>query len=289
VGILAALLVALSPYCVFISQELRPYSQMAFMALASAYFFLRFLETGSWKFWLWTLLFTIGATYSHVLAWSLLVVENLFFFLQYKRYSKFLLSWLGLQLGVLLVFSPIILATLTILKASGVTPDSVAPTGVKVFIYTVVKKGFGAILHLSSAYYFKDLPLRRLLEVFSSPLRGLTLIVMVITPWILLLRGIRAHFRLRNWGAYYILLIFAVPLSSFVIEGTNPNYYANSSPAFMAILALGLSGFNLKWRRLLGLACIFISILGLTYLWSSPTNTYLGEDYQGVEIGRAHV
>ncbi len=282
VGLVAALLLAISPYGVFISQELRPYSLMTCMYLAAAYYFLRFLETGSVKFWLLNLVFTVGAVYSHIFAWTILIVENLYFFLYFRTHSKYLLHWFGLQIGVILLFAPTIPATITMLQASGVNPESVSPgkMSLSAFLYMAVKKGFGLVLHFSGGYYFQDLPLRRLFNIFAQPLQGLILLIMIIIPWIFLLGGFRELWRRRVRSDLYLLLLFIIPGAVLLIEGTNPNYYTNASPAFFAISALGWLSLPKLWRFMMGAAYLLMVAVSLGFIYTSPVNTYLPENYQ---------
>lgn len=284
VGMISALLLAISPYGVFISQELRPYSLMTFMTLASAYAFLRFLETRSWKYWVLTLLATSAATYSHVFAWSILIVENLFFFIHFRRFRPLMSAWLGLQASVFLLFLPTLSATLSVLHASGVSSESVLPTamGSGAFFNMALRKGIGLIFRLSGGYYLKELSFRSLLEVWKTPFQGAILLIMLIVPWIFLAAGLRQLLKRKVFTDLFLFLLFLIPGSVFLIEGTNPNYYSNASPAFFAISALGLWSLSRRWRVTTSLAYAVMVAVSLNFIWASPVNTYITEDYQAL-------
>ncbi len=284
VGMISALLLAVAPYGVFISQELRPYSLMTFMTLASAYAFLRFLETKSWKYWILALLATSAATYSHVFAWTILIVENLFFFIHFRRFKSLLYPWLGLQFVVFLLFAPTFSATMTVLADCGVSSETVIPTQMSqgAFLYMAIKKGFGFVLHLTGGYYFKELAPRSLLGILRSPFQGAILLIMIIVPWIILLAGLRQLLKRKVYTDLLLFLLLLIPGSVFLIEGTNPNYYANASPAFFAISALGLLALSRAWRIGTSLAYGIMVAVSLNFIWASPTNTFLTEDYQGL-------
>ncbi len=282
IGLMASFLVAVSPYCVFISQELRPYSLMTLTILASCYFFLRYLESGEKKFWLLALIFTIGATYSHFFGWSVLIIENIYFFLRTKHHSRYILSWLGLQILVILAFSPTLLGTLNVLDASGVSTERLVVSNFGFFLYSAVKKTFGAVLHFAGGYYFFDLPIGKMLSILRQPGQGLMLLIMFAVPWIFLVAGSWKLFKWKSWPNLIIVLMFLIPVSVLLIEGTNPNYYSPASPAFFIILGVGILALVSFWRRILVTAYLIMCGVALLHIYSSPVNTFLTEDYQGL-------
>jgi uncharacterized membrane protein len=64
IGLIAATVLAFSPFHVWYAQETRMYAMLTFFVLASAFFFLRALHFGDWKDWTGYILTTVAALYT---------------------------------------------------------------------------------------------------------------------------------------------------------------------------------------------------------------------------------
>lgn len=94
VGVLAALLLAVSPFHIWYSQEARMYSFLALNALAANFFLLRLFRyerLGDWVGYTFTLIFTL---YSHYLGALLLLAHYVFFSLHYRHNKQLFKHWL---------------------------------------------------------------------------------------------------------------------------------------------------------------------------------------------------
>jgi len=81
VGLLGALLQALSPYAVYYGQEARMYAQMALFVVLSTYFFLRLVRDEARRSWLTGVAYVVTASvacYSHLFAWPVVVAQGLY-------------------------------------------------------------------------------------------------------------------------------------------------------------------------------------------------------------------
>ena len=76
-GIIAALLVTLSPYMVWYSQEVKMYTLVTALALLAIYSLRRALEGGGWPWWLTQIVATSLAFYAHILAALLIPAQVL--------------------------------------------------------------------------------------------------------------------------------------------------------------------------------------------------------------------
>ncbi|MCK4261947.1 glycosyltransferase family 39 protein, partial [bacterium] len=106
VGLISALIIAFSSYQVFYAQEARLQTLVTLLILLSLYFFYRSLKEGRTVFWLAFILFTILSLYTFFYSFFILLVENIFFFLNFKRYRNAFKIFIISQIGILLLFLP---------------------------------------------------------------------------------------------------------------------------------------------------------------------------------------
>lgn len=105
-GIMSALILAISPFHIYYSQEFRMYTLISVLSLASAYFLRRFQKEGKYKY-------LIGYAVSHTLNFYINMVtvliyfaESAFFVFYRKKYRAFLKKWLIANIGIILLFLP---------------------------------------------------------------------------------------------------------------------------------------------------------------------------------------
>jgi mannosyltransferase len=109
VGIISALILAISSFNIQYSQEARMYSLMVLLALLSMYFFVRFLERNTLLTSFGYVLTTTLLVYSHVLGLLMLIAQNVYLVtvvLLSKKRTFRLLHWLILEAIVIVLFSP---------------------------------------------------------------------------------------------------------------------------------------------------------------------------------------
>lgn len=115
VGLVAAVLIACSPYAVAASRTSRPYTLLPLVSLLSLYCLARALETGHRQplpfrgDWLAYILFSVATIYTHTWGVFLIVAENAFFlaelFLRHDTRRLFW-TWVGVQLAILALYAP---------------------------------------------------------------------------------------------------------------------------------------------------------------------------------------
>jgi uncharacterized membrane protein len=109
VGLISALFLAISPFNVEYSQELRMYSLILFLALLSMYFFVRFLEQDSRAVSVGYVLSTALMLYADSFGLFVLVAQNLFvagLLLRSSQRRSLLKQWIPIQAIIVIIFAP---------------------------------------------------------------------------------------------------------------------------------------------------------------------------------------
>jgi mannosyltransferase len=103
VGLAAGLLLAISPFNIWYSQETRMYSLIALATLAATWFLLRIINDGGRREWIGYAIAMFIAVYSHYLAIFVLVAHYIFFSIHHRLDKNLLRKWLiyGGSVGLL--------------------------------------------------------------------------------------------------------------------------------------------------------------------------------------------
>lgn len=117
-GLISAFLLAISPFHIYYSQELRSYSLFILLSLLSICFFIRILERERMFLWICFIFSNILCLCSHGCAVFFLLSENIYFFLSDNR-KKLLFRWFISQLIILLFYSPLFFILIKGLTISG--------------------------------------------------------------------------------------------------------------------------------------------------------------------------
>ena len=107
VGLLAAGLLAISPYHVWYSQEAKMYSIVVLLALASTYAFVAALETNDRFWWAAYVVVTSLMFYTHVVTVLIFVAQSLYAVLAYRSWRGREKSWLIAAAALTLPYVPI--------------------------------------------------------------------------------------------------------------------------------------------------------------------------------------
>ncbi|HWP93852.1 MAG TPA: glycosyltransferase family 39 protein [Thermodesulfobacteriota bacterium] len=109
-GILSALILALSNFHIYYSQEARMYSLMVLLTLASMYFFLRMLKSEGRADSIGYILSSSLLMYTHIYGLFIIIAQNIYSFteliLERKDSKLNLKKWILLQLILAVLFSP---------------------------------------------------------------------------------------------------------------------------------------------------------------------------------------
>ena len=286
IALLAAALIAINPYQIWHSQDVRNYTMWPTLSLLALIFLWRWwkLEIGNWKLevgqiahslaipCIWNLslyvLATLASLYTHYYDVFILVAENIFVFgfASFARRWKTLARWIGAQAVIVLLYAPWVLFGTNRITTYG---EASAESGVS------------------------------LLDVFSRTLTSFTLSDTVpddfkATLWLPLALALIAILvllaRQNRTLAVFLFLWIAVPtLAQYIVSLGRPlfleRYLNGIAPAYYLVFAIGLaansefriqnSNSNCPIRNLLfGLAALFFlltSTYALANYYFNPT------------------
>ncbi|MCD6519785.1 MAG: glycosyltransferase family 39 protein [Anaerolineae bacterium] len=272
VGLLGAFLLAMNPYHLWYSQEVRMYAWALLFAVASLWAFWRLVRGAGWGWWVGYVLLT-GLTFHlhYYIAW-LVLVENLYYLWMLVKgaansFWRGLKPWIWAQLGVLLLALPAF---------------AVFMTKVRVFNqwgWLAERYGSPGLGELVQLFFFFTTG-----QVFPGPgvLRWLTAgIFGALVVW-----GAVAVWQKRPaWlkGEVFALLLLVLPLGALFIVGQFftvwvPRYLLLLLPAFLLLVAVGVGLLPGRWR--LGAVILLLGgySLGLLGMYTQPQK----EDWRGV-------
>ncbi len=105
-GIVSALALAISPFHIWYSQEVKMYSLISSLVLLSSYFIVRLLREDNRRNWLGYGILTLLAVYTHYLALCVMLAHMTFLTLRRQRYRAILGKWLVCALIIGLLYVP---------------------------------------------------------------------------------------------------------------------------------------------------------------------------------------
>jgi len=271
-GLLAALLLAISRFHIWWSQEIKMYSLASLLSLLSLYLFLRLLRGGEWHLWLSFVLVNALALWTHYLTILILLAENgTMLVLLFQRagrgdFRPLLIRWATAQIGLILLFAPWLYLTL----AHPTTWSSPPPFNFPLFLHMAATVlGLGVTVEIERYLWptlgFMALVVGGLISLFRGPRRerqgGLLLALTLSLP------------------PLTIYLLSLPPATSFYAAKIEARYLLILLPPYLLLLAWGI---YLLGRRswLLGLlaSSFVVGSLGHT-LQDYYAGRYLQDDY----------
>jgi 4-amino-4-deoxy-L-arabinose transferase-like glycosyltransferase len=237
-ALLAALFLAINPYQIWQSQDVRNYTLWPALSLASLYLMLRALRENRKSFWIGYAVTALLSLYTHYYDVFVLLFENAFVFLCTWRDRPLLKRWLIAQVILAVLYLP------WPLFASS-----------RPFSYEDLTANVPGILGI----------VERSLSVFTLGETVPQIVATVLLPvWLLLLAlGLASAFRRDRHVFAFLLLYLAVPtLCIFLLTQWRPFFrerYLNViAPAYYLTFALGLAALvasskvtHLRWGRAL--------------------------------------
>lgn len=115
-GIFSALLLAISPFHIFYSQELRMYSIISFLGIVSIFFLWKALKDKSNFFWLGYIVTNVLNIYIQPMAFFLFIGEIIFFIIFIKRYKQILKKWVFSNSIIAILLGPVAMLLISGLK-----------------------------------------------------------------------------------------------------------------------------------------------------------------------------
>jgi uncharacterized membrane protein len=103
-GLIAALLLSISPYSINYAQEAKMYSLLWFFGILSFYYFYRFIRDNKTRNLIWYIAATAICIYTMYIGFIFIIVQNIIFsFFYYKDKSR---KWLLGQLAIIILYLP---------------------------------------------------------------------------------------------------------------------------------------------------------------------------------------
>lgn len=283
---LGALLLAISPFHIWYSQEARGYSFLLFFVILLAICYLEMVRQGPGPGRALAMaLAGLGAVLSNMSGLFLLLAMGLTVLLFHRPRRLSGWGWWALALG-----GAVLLSSPWILKASGIwAVDRILPgadTGVALRGQTT----FSPMALPYSVYTFflghsfgpslRELhqPDRLAVLVGQWPFLAVAMVPVTI--------GLLAALRHLGGRRLFLLVLIAVPVAILVvlavrnIKPWNPRYVAVTFPFLLALLALGLARLPGRWRPVLAVWMIVLSA------WS-VANHYTSDRYAKADIRAA--
>lgn len=106
IGLIAATVLAFSPFQVWYAQETRMYAMLTFFVLASALFFFRALRYDNLLDWIGYILATVLALYTDIGAIWYIVAISIFFLLSIRRFKERFINWFLCQVAIGILYLP---------------------------------------------------------------------------------------------------------------------------------------------------------------------------------------
>lgn len=274
VGLLAALLCAISPFQVYYSQEARMYALATFSTTLSMFLFARIVarpqrSAGNLRGLVWVgyLVATAAAIFSHYYALFAVVAQNVLLVALWRRDRVQLKRWFVVQAALVLMYLPWVLAQLGFLsgKASARFDELTLPVLLSIVKRSLVAFSVGTTVEPPLAYYLT-------LAFLSLAALGL---VAAFTP--LPRRGRPGEGGFSTEGppspvpslggrgkqSWLLLAWLLIPLTfAWLVNPIMPffqvRYLLVAAPAFIVLVASGLSWVRGKSPWALALGLLFV-------------------------------
>ena len=271
VGLLSALITAGSSYQVFYAQDARLQTLVTLLILLSLYFFYRSLKEGKTVCWLAFILFTNLSLYTFFYSFFILLVENVFFFLNFKRYRTAFKTFIISQLVILFLFlpwAPVLAQRMQLAKAG----LSFSPP-----FSTFLSNAWLTFSQFTLGYSVLG---ESRLEILLGTLVVLAFLSLAL--WgafkernLLLLR--QKTILLLLWLFLPLLAALLIPLK---VHSFQPKHIIFSSPAYYILIALGLT--KLKRPKVSMALLIMLLALNLVSLRVYYLKDFVKQDWRAV-------
>jgi mannosyltransferase len=272
---ISALVVALSPFHVWYSQEARMYSPEVLLAMGSTLFFLRAWKTRRPADYALYGLLTLMGLYTHIGTLLLVAAQGVFVVGAAFRDRGRLIVWIGVMALVLLLYAPWMANFVLANKHVGGGDTigfgrSASPLHLAYGLYTF-GVGYSLGPSVSELHYLTP----RVAVLRNLPVIGLCGVIFGTLAALGLVYAYRAH----RFGFWFVLSGFAVPLSLIALASLmpgvsmNPRYLMVAIIPYWMILALGIEACS----RIRGGIVIPLAACGLVA--AALSNHYLQPAY----------
>lgn len=253
VAIFYAFLLAIAPYHIYYSQEVRMYSLMTFLATLSMYFFYLMVKNNRLFYMVGFILSSVALLYTHYLGIFLLVAQFLFLVCLEKNKLSFYLKILSFTLLAWLPGLPILLSQLK----NGVNVDQYLP-------------GWREILTLS---FYKAIPLTFLkFSIGRIDFDNLFVYIIIslgvlsVIGYLFIKVSLKATRDIKFYFLWLLVPILITWLISLRLPINQPFRLLFVLPSFYLLISVGI--FNLtKFKKAMIVTVVAISFTGLLFYY----------------------
>lgn len=283
VALTAALIISVSSFHVYYSQEARPYSLFMLLGIASTYYMIKALIEPRKKWWASYVIVAALGLYTHLFMAFVLVVHNIFMLWHWRGTGSIKLrTWLVPQVSIVLLFSPILINYgvyyLSIFQRTSETFQALhynfgrpAPT-----VSTLAK----ILIQFFMSYF----DIRFVLPAAQPDMSAIGIIRYIVPHAVrifllfLVLAGSFSLWKRSEYRTYGLLFLtyLAVPLLlmymiSYDLRILNLRYASFTFPAFCILIALGVDSVrNVKARTFLLVGVVVVNLISLMNIYYNP-------------------
>lgn len=246
-GLLAALILSVSPIHIYYSRELRMYSLVVLTVLLGVYFLIKALKDNRLSSWLGYLLFNLASIYIHYMTVFVLLAQVIFFLAYYKRYRGLFKKWLSVHIILFLFLIPWLINVIYLLRLLFANADK----------YAWVPRWAGQVSLANIFYTLKNLSAGY--NVTGAVYIPITIIFLLLLSWGLVKR------KKGDFSALF-LFCFLIPIFSMYLISKVKVWYVDryvlpSAIFYYLLVANGLS--RLRNRYMVPVVCFILILSGL--------------------------
>lgn len=282
IGLLSAFFIAISDFQILFSQEARNYSFFEFTALLSFLFFILYLNSNKQFHYILYIVFSIFMVYANAYGICILAAQNLYIFLQIKRYKNVISSWIISQTLILIAiipyFSPLIFSNNGIESTiaenlSGVLPPSFSNVIRSIYRFIFPPRryfgedmGWDSSILITYGVACVFLLTGTLIYAFRQGIRNW------LTDFKKTIDSLLEDIDLNNtllvsiWLLCPLILLFLI--SKLIMPIYEHRYVISAAPALYILLALGVFLLRKVIPLLVSVGAVLILVIpGLTYYY----------------------
>ncbi len=275
-GSLAAFFLAISPFAVVWSQEMRMYTWAALWTTAGLWAAWRLWQSGRWRYWAVYVLACVAALWTLYLTATLLLITNVAFLVawQQRRWDRKLLwQWIAAQAAVALLFLPWLLFMLPRAYFGWNAAESFSPLFFLQLYATTLAAGVSENLE---RFLLPALAVMAILLAVTIPLWRRSRGAAQRAGLVMLLAGLVLPAALVYLGALPFDLFYSVRLA--------PRYFFPLAVCFYSLLALGLAAQAERRRWLAAAATGVVTVTALLGLVSVQTGHVRRDLYNSLTV-----
>lgn len=265
-ALISALILAMSPFHIYYSQEARMYSILTFCVLLSIFFMVKMLCIGEEPIQTKKTIFysigyvisTLASLYCHNVALLLPIAQNFFFIIFWNRYRPLLKFWIPSLLTIIILWAP--WTSFFFKQSSSVGKSFYAPPLTLENIIIL----FATFNNGPTYWLFNWIDVGNF-----SLIHGRLVLLSIIFFGFLFLIGI-FYTRQNPRSLVLLLLIFSVPIGTQLLISLKHSILTSqtliwASMPYFVLIAMGIT--SIKNKRILTLALVLLFILNLASLY----------------------